>query len=125
MTTNTRNKIAAVCTAVLLGIALIPLTACKPSPYVQMTVTNASGDTVQQLQVDYPSASFGKDRLADGAGFNYRFKIQGEAKLHIEFLDSKGKQYQADGPELNDGQQGTVGVRIAPGFTVSWQPALR
>jgi hypothetical protein len=110
---------------VLVGLAAcLSLAACKPSPYVQTTVTNASGDSLQQVEIDYPSASFGKDKLPDNGVFNYRFKIQGSGKAHLEFLDSKGKSHAADGPELQEGQSGTLEVRITPAYSVSWLPQL-
>jgi hypothetical protein len=75
--------------------------------------------------MDYPSASFGKDKLADNGVYLYRFKIQGSGKPHLEFLDSSGKSHAADGPELQEGEQGALGIRIAPAYSVSWQPSLR
>ncbi len=106
-------------------LACLALAACKPSPYVRMTITNSSGDTIQEVQMDYPSASFGKDKILPGATYPYRFKIQGSGKPHLAFLDSKGKSHSADGPELDEGELGTLDVRIAPAYSVSWQPSLR
>jgi hypothetical protein len=102
----------------------LALAGCRPSPYVQTTITNATGDALQQLQVDYPSASFGKDKLPDNASFLYRFKIQGSGAPHIEFTDSSGKQHKADGPPLSEGESGTLDIRITPGYSVTWQPML-
>jgi len=97
---------------------------CRTSPYVQTTITNATGDNLQQIQVDYPSASFGKDKLPNGAAYPYRFKVQGSGAPHIEFTDSAGKNHKADGPSLAEGDTGTLDIRITPGYNVTWQPSL-
>lgn len=111
--------------ATFLVCTLGMIASCRPSPYVQTTITNATGDNLQQIQVDYPSASFGKDKLSEGAVYAYRFKLQGSGKPHLEFLDSSGKVHSADGPDLEEGQEGTLDIRIAPAYNVSWAPVLR
>ena len=114
-------KLRAASIAIALTCAIC---GCRPSPYIQATITNASGDNLQQVQVDYPSASFGKDKLPNGVTYPYRFKIQGSGAPHIEFTDSSGKSHKADGPALAEGESGTLGIRIEPAYLVTWQPQL-
>lgn len=109
---------------VLMIAMMCGMVACRRSPYVHATLVNVTGDTLQQVEVNYPSASFGKDRIAAGAQFEYRFKIQGSGKPHIDFLDSRGKEHSADGPQLNEGEAGTLEIRITPGYSVAWARTL-
>ncbi len=62
----------------LAAAALLTITGCR-SPYVETTIANRTGGDITELQVDYPSASFGKDVLPNDADFHYRFKLQGRA----------------------------------------------
>jgi len=104
----------------LLSLLFFFALGCKPSPYVRTTITNSSGDNLQQVELDYPSASFGRDKIAAGAVYAYRFKILGRGKPKLQFLDSAGKPHQAEGPELHEGQAGTLDIRIAPAYSVAW-----
>jgi hypothetical protein len=108
------------CGIVALALGTVVVAGCKPSPYVRTTITNVSGDSLQQLELDYPSASFGRNKLPPGDTYSYRFKIIGEGKPHLQFQDSSGKQHQADGPDLKDGEKGTLEIRIAPAYSVAW-----
>lgn len=103
-----------------LCLMLLFVAGCKPSPYVRTTITNSSGDNLQQLELDYPSASFGKNKLPTDGAYSYRFKIVGSGKPHLQFQDSSGKEHQADGPDLREGQSGTLEIRIAPAYSVAW-----
>ena len=59
-----------------LGLTAVVLVAgawvggCK-SPYVNTTVKNDTGAAVTLIEVDYPSASFGRESLAAGAVYPY------------------------------------------------------
>jgi len=99
---------------------VIGVVGCKPSPYVRTTITNSSGDNLQQVELDYPSASFGRDKIPDGGAYAYRFKILGRGQPKLQFLDSSGKSHQAEGPELHESQAGTLDIRIGPAYSVAW-----
>ena len=105
---------------VTLALAALCMLGCKPSPYVRTTITNSSGDNLQQVELDYPSASFGRDKIPAGGIYSYRFKILGRGKPKLQFLDSSGKSHQAEGPELHESQAGTLDIRIAPAYSVGW-----
>jgi hypothetical protein len=108
--------------ASILLVAL-PLAACH-SAFVQATITNNSGAAVTGVQVDYPSASFGLNTIPDRSDYHYRFKILGSGKPRITFTDAQRKTHVADGPELHENEEGTLGISIGPGNQVSWQPSL-
>jgi len=101
----------------------LPLAACH-SAFVQATINNNSGAAISDIQVDYPSASFGLNSIPDRSSFHYRFKILGSGKPHISFTDASRKTHQADGPDLQEGQEGALGISIEPGYQVTWQPKL-
>ncbi len=68
--------------AVALGFLLAA--GCK-SPHVAVTVENRTGAEVKLLEVDYPSASFGADKLADGADLHYSIAVQGEGQVKVQY----------------------------------------
>ena len=94
------------------------------SAFVETTIENHGPADIHLVEVDYPSASFGVGTLAANGKFHYRFKIQGSGPLKIEFTDAQGKVQTADGPELNQGQEGSLAIVIDPAAKVSWQPNL-
>jgi hypothetical protein len=84
---------------------------CK-SPYVNATVRNQSGGPVTLVEVDYPSASFGKESLAAGAAFPYRFKVLGSGAMKASWTDAARKSHAASGPALHEGQQGQLTITL-------------
>ena len=82
------------------------------------------GPDLHVLEFDYPSASFGLNSIPDRSSFHYRFKILGSGKPHISFTDASRKTHQADGPDLQEGQEGALVISIEPGYQVTWQPKL-
>lgn len=93
----------------LVGVVLVG--GCK-SPYVNATVKNDTGAAVTLVEVDYPSASFGRDVLAAGAAYPYRFKIIGSGATKVSWTDAERKQHSSAGPELHEGQQGQLGITL-------------
>jgi hypothetical protein len=111
----------------LLSAALLlifTLLAGCHSRFVDTTVDNRGPKALQMIEVDYPSASFGVGSLAPGAQFHYRFKVQGSGALKLEFTDSQGLIHNVDGPELVEGQEGSLAIAIDPAGNVAWQPNL-
>ena len=95
----------------VLGLVLVA--GCK-SPYVSATVKNDTGAAVTLVEVDYPSASFGRDVLAAGAVYPYRFKIIGDGATKVSWTDAARKQHSAAGPELHEGQHGQLSITLTP-----------
>lgn len=99
----------------LLGVvgmvALVLVGGCK-SPYVNATVKNETGAQVTLVEVDYPSASFGRDVLAAGATYPYRFKIIGSGATKVSWTDGERKQHSSAGPALHEGQQGQLEITL-------------
>jgi hypothetical protein len=98
---------------------LIAFTGCH-SPYVTAIVINRTTQPIQ-LEVDYPSASFGTQALAPGAVFHYRFKVLGSGNLKLLYTDSAHQDHKADGPFLKEGAEGPLTIIIMDN-RVLWQP---
>jgi len=100
--------------------SLIAVSGCH-SAYVQTTVTNL-GPPIRTVELDYPSQSFGTTILTTNQVFHYRFKVQGEGPVKIQYTDSANKQQTATGPLLHEGAEGSLAVIIQPDGKVEWKP---
>ena len=89
----------------------VTLLGCH-SHYIQATIRNGSAAPLNVLQVDYPSASFGVQRLAPGEAFHYRFKLLGSGPIKISFTDAQNHDHVVAGPSLNEGQEGTLDIAV-------------
>lgn len=92
---------------------VLAVTGCH-SDHVQATVTNHTSQPILLLEVDYPSASFGTERLAPGAAYHYQFKVLGTGKMKLTYTDASHKDHKSDGPYLNENADGPVDITIAP-----------
>ncbi len=98
------------------------LCACR-SPRIDITVENRTGAAIELLEVDYPSASFGADRLASGAEYRYRFQVRGSGPIKVQYTDPTiHQQRQATGPELHEQQAGTIEIDLLPGGRIEFHP---
>jgi hypothetical protein len=104
--------------------ALLLATAACHSYHVETTVENRTGATIQLLEVDYPSASFGADKLGAGAGFHYRIQLRGSGPLKVQYTAADGHQEQVDGPTVAERQEGTLRIVLLPGGKAEFDPQL-
>lgn len=109
--------------AFLLAPLLLALAACH-SYHVDCAVENQTGAPIQLLEVDYPSASFGKDALAAGATYHYRFVILDEGPLKVQYTDAAGHLVKVNGPALHQHQQGRLRIVLLPGGKAQFDPQL-
>lgn len=96
----------------VLALAVVVLAGGCKSPYVSATVKNDTGATVTLIEVDYPSASFGRESLAAGAAYPYRFKILGSGATKVSWTDAERKQHTSAGPDLHEGQHGPLTITL-------------
>lgn len=119
-----RKPLAVKASCLLAGsILAVSLTGCH-SAFIETTLVNRTGEKIHLIQVDYPSASFGTQTLDPAATFHYKFKIIGEGPIKLSWTDAGGKEHNAEGPTLHEGQGGTLIVTVIPGQT-AWQTTLR
>ena len=109
--------------AALLCAASLAVSACH-SYHIDSTIVNRTGADVQLLEVDYPSASFGVDRLAAGAIFHYRFQVSGSGPLKITYTGANEKQVHIAGPTLVERQQGQLEIVLLPNAKAEFHPRL-
>lgn len=107
----------------LLSATFLAASGCH-SYHIDASIENRSGAPVQLLEVDYPSASFGVDRLAAGAIFRYRFQVRGSGPLKVEYTAANGRQVQLTGPALAERQQGQLEIVLLPGAKAEFFPHL-
>jgi hypothetical protein len=107
---------------ITLATVLFALTGCK-SPYITATVANHTGAAVALIEVDYPSASFGRDALAAGATYSYRFKIIGSGPTKVLWTDAAHHNHTSAGPDLHERQQGQLDITLTPAGA-SWSTHL-
>ncbi len=108
-----------------IGLALpLLLSGCR-SYRIDATVENRTGASIELLEVDYPSASFGSDRLAAGADYRYRLQVRGSGPVKVQYTETATQTIrQASGPELAERETGRIEILLLPGGKVQFTPAL-
>jgi hypothetical protein len=101
--------------------SILAIAGCH-SRFVEATIDNQGASNLSMIEIDYPSASFGVGNLAPNSQFHYRFKIQGSGPVKLEYTDAQGKTHTVDGPELTEGQEGSLTVAIDSTGKVTWNP---
>jgi hypothetical protein len=81
------------CVAALL-LALAACNYVKPMMYVD--IDNHSGHPMQNLEVKYPTGSFGLPELRDQQTHQHMVPIGAPCKFSIAFEDQTGKAYTGD-----------------------------
>ena len=96
----------------------------NPLKSVETTIANRTGGDITELQVDYPSASFGKDVLPNGADFHYRFKVLGGGATTILWTDAAHHDQKNSGPPLREGDEGTLTITFNSSANPAWNLQL-
>jgi hypothetical protein len=111
----------------LLAAILLPVLAAATgchSFHVETTVENRTGDAIQLLEVDYPSASFGAGLLAAGADFHYRIQLRGSGPIKVQYTTRDLRQVQIEGPTLAEPQEGRLEIVLLPAGKAEFHPQL-
>ena len=114
---------AAILAAPGLAVALAALAGCH-SPWIQCTIVNQEPAPVSLVEVNYPGGSFGVQTIAAGASFRYRFRALTSDTVDIDFVDAARRSHNAKGPEIEQGQEGTLRIEIHADHRVVWAPSL-
>ncbi len=110
-----------VCVVVLFACCLA---GCH-SHIISATIENRGPAALHLLEVDYPSASFGTQTLAPNVPFHHRFKIQGSGNVSVSYTDAAGKTRTATGPELREGEEGSLTITIDSAGAIQFAPHLQ
>lgn len=106
-----------------VGPFLLSALAGCHSAFVNASITNQSGRPLRLVEIDYPSASFGTNDLANQATFKYRFKILGTGSATLLWTDAGSQEHKVTGPALEEGQEGQLSVVIGP-KEATWTQSL-
>jgi hypothetical protein len=100
--------------------------ACGCHSYrIDATVENRTGAPIDLVEVDYPSASFGTDRLAADSNYHYRFQVRGRGPIKVQYTDPSSHQLQQmTGPELFERQEGRIEIVLLPRGKAEFHPTL-
>jgi hypothetical protein len=110
--------------------ASVMMLGCRgyKSYWVETTVKNQSGQVVRELEIDYPTASFGANSLAPEATMHYRFQIRGSGPVKVEYTSSDeklpNKLVHVQGLTLTEHQHGQLMIRLLPLGKVEFVPSL-
>lgn len=107
-----------------VGVLALGCVGCK-SYWIDTSVENQSGQAVRELEVDYPTASFGTNSLAAGATMHYRFQVRGSGPVKVEYTSNDEKQIHAQGLTLAERQHGQLMIRLLPLGKVEFVPRLQ
>ena len=107
----------------MLLLPLLVAASCQ-SYIVRITVVNHTGGAINQLEVDYPSASFGVDTLPKGAAYHYRVQLQDSGPIKVSYTEGEKQQYKSTGPTVHEKQQGELEITLNPNGKTEFQPIL-
>jgi hypothetical protein len=105
------------------GILCLTASGCH-SYWVDANVENQTGEVIHELEVDYPTASFGENTLESGHTMHYRFQIRGSGPVKVEYTFDNGKVIHAQGLNLTERQQGQLQIRLMPQGKAEFLPKL-
>lgn len=102
----------------------VVVSGCQ-SPWITCTVVNHQATPVSLVEVNYPGGSFGVQTIAAGGSYRYRFHALSTDKTSLDFTDAGHKDHTAAGPEVKQGQAGTLEIEIQADNHVVWTPVLQ
>jgi hypothetical protein len=94
------------------------------SHHISSLINNQTGGVIHQVEIDYPSASFGIDKLDPGQIYPYKFQVRGKGPVKVQYTDASGKQIQHIGTIVSEGDQGEYLIILLPDEQVKWVPSL-
>ncbi|HEY7406384.1 MAG TPA: hypothetical protein VIB39_22850 [Candidatus Angelobacter sp.] len=99
-------------TSTILALLFTSLLIGCRAHMVTIKLVNTSAEAISTIIVDYPSATFGKDRLAPGETYSSSVKFIDTGNLKVQFTDAKGGNHTYSGPTLYRDAEGTIEVRL-------------
>lgn len=96
---------------IIFALLILTLTSCR-AHMITIRLTNTSSEPVSTIIVDYPSATFGKDKLAPGETFASPVKVTDNGPLKVQFTDAKGAIHTYTGLKLHPNQEGSIELKL-------------
>lgn len=117
-----RNRLRG-CFGLAVLTSLMLMVGCR-AKLVEVRIVNSGTTDLHNVEVDYPSASFGISNLAPGATYIYRIQLQDAGRMKVEFSDSKRQPHSGKGPYVKEGQQGMLTLTLDASGKNRWYPHL-
>lgn len=95
----------------MLILSFAVLAGCH-ARMVEVKLVNASAQPLSIIVVDYPSATFGVDKLDPGATYQYAIKPLATGPLKVQFTDAQGRNHTYTGPALHKNDEGQLTVTL-------------
>jgi hypothetical protein len=118
------GKNVAVLRALCTAGALLALPVGCHSPWIRCTIVNEQATPVSLVQMSYPGGTFGVQTIVPGGSFHYRFRDLADDQASLDFTDAAHRDHKLKGPQLQQGQEGTLRITIEPNNQVQWTPEL-
>ena len=96
---------------IIVLAAVLAMASCR-SHMATISLLNTSKEPVSTIIVDYPSATFGKDKLAPTETFSSRVKLTDTGPIKVQFTDAKGATHHHTGPVVSPNAEGTVEIKL-------------
>ncbi len=96
---------------IILMLAVAALAGCR-AHVVTIRLINTSNQPVSTIIVDYPNATFGKDKLAPGETFASIVKPLDSGAIKVQFTDASGHGHSYTGPTLHKGDDGSIDIKL-------------
>ena len=97
---------------VCFALSLFTFLAGCRAHMVKINLINASAAPLSTIIVDYPTATFGKDKLAPGETFSSTVKFTDDGPLKVQFADANGGNHSYTGLMLHKSEEGYIDVRF-------------
>ena len=97
---------------VCFALSLFTFLAGCRAHMVKINLVNTSAGPLSTIIVDYPSATFGKDKLGPGETFSSTVKLTDDGPLKVQFTDANGKNHSYTGPMLHKSEEGSIDIKF-------------
>ena len=110
--------------ALLPCLVLLAGAGCRTYE-INCTVKNRTGASIELMEVDYPSASFGLNSLANGADYSYRIQVRGSGPVSVQYnLPQTHKLVKDTGTSVEENQEGSLEIVLMPDGHADFYPKL-
>ena len=107
----------------ILLVLSLSLAGCK-SRFIEVTIVN-QGPALHVMEFDYPSASFGLDKMAANADYGYGFQVRGSGPVKVQYTEAASQKIrQMTGPEIFERQEGQLEIVLLPDGKAEFHPQL-